>query len=63
MSIYDQLATRCYVSRGFAKRYMMMAAYGGDTDPWLAHVMNGELVDLGHAWLRHKGLVTRPVTR
>jgi hypothetical protein len=45
--LYTELSRRCFgLSRDFVKRCVMSYAYGGQTDPWVDHIIKGELLAL-----------------
>lgn len=43
-NVWDELSRRFYgADRNFLKRAMLKAVYGGETDPWLDHMLRQEL--------------------
>lgn len=46
-NIFDELSKRFYgADRNFLKRAVLMAVYGGETDPWLDHMLRAELAKI-----------------
>ena len=48
--VYSELATRCHVSREFAKIWFLGQSYGRELDPWLDGVMVEELENILQEW-------------
>lgn len=43
-NVWDELSRRFYgANRNFLKRTVLMATYGGETDPWLDRLLRQEL--------------------
>jgi hypothetical protein len=43
MNLWDELAARCYMSRGYVKNAALLTLYSGGIDPWLDYIVMSEL--------------------